>query len=441
MKRIVPPVVCACLLLTALSGCQSSIEVEQLAVVAGFSIDLNEQNSEKPLLMTFEVMDLGGDASGKSSGIASKIIQTEGVGAFDAVRSASTKSTNRLYFAHAKVLVLGEAVARKGLGPYLDWVMRDAEPRPTLRLLVAKQSMGSSILDARYPINPVTSYGIEDVIINDANTLAHTPAIRLYEAFNNIYEAGIDLVLPTIEIQQNKVVTEPGQDQAGKAGQQDEGSEEQQSQGEQDNGGNGDAGSGGEAGGGGESQESSNTTEKMHALVGSAVFREDKLVGYLSGEQSKYMMYVTDQIKGGLLNLPLDEQNKDAFITYEVFDSTTSKKVNKLEDGSFSIDVKIKTEVALGEQGPGVYRKLKNATYEQLQEAAGKALKSRIEQVIKLVQQEYGADVFGFGQAIYKRYPKQWKEIEQHWYEILQTLPVNVEVEVSIRNTGHVHLN
>lgn len=112
-KRVLLAVMCIFLCLAMLTGCQSSTEVEKLAIVAGFSIDVNQNNPDKPVLMTFEVMDFGADPSGSGAGISSTVVQTEGKGVFNAVRSASVQTANRLYFAHAKVMVLGEQVAKK----------------------------------------------------------------------------------------------------------------------------------------------------------------------------------------------------------------------------------------------------------------------------------------------------------------------------------------
>lgn len=439
-KKAMIKLVCLLMGIVVLSGCKSSLEVEQLAIVAGFSVDLNEEDPQKPVLMTFEVMDLGGDASGKSSSVSSTVIQMDGVGVFDAVRNASMKTTNRLYFAHAKVMLIGEEVARKGIAPYLDWVMRDAEPRLTLRLLVTKGSMGATALDTQFPINPVTSFGIDDMVLNDTETLAFIPSVRLYEAFNAIYETGMDLVLPAIEVNPDEIVTNES-----KAKKQLEagGETPQDSMGAEGAGG-GSGGSGGASGGAqdqGEGGKEDESKKKTHNIAGSAVFRDDRLVGYLNQEQTRYMLYATDGIKGGLLNLPLDDRNQDTMITYEVFKNTTKTSVKKQDDGSFAIELQIKSEVALGEEGPGVFGQLQPFSYEQLQDAASASLESRVAELIKMVQQDYGADVFCFGRKIAQRYPKEWKEIEQDWHELFKTLPVTVSAEVNIRNTGHAHLN
>ena len=52
---------------------------------------------------------------------------------------------------------------------------------------------------------------------------------------------------------------------------------------------------------------------------------------------------------------------------------------------------------------------------------------------------ELGADVFGFGNLIYRKEPRVWEQIgEDRWHELFQTLKVNVDVEVHVGRPGLV---
>ena len=50
--------------------------------------------------------------------------------------------------------------------------------------------------------------------------------------------------------------------------------------------------------------------------------------------------------------------------------------------------------------------------------------------------QELNADVFGFGEALHRKYPKQWKELEKDWDEIFPELEVEIVVETQVSRSG-----
>ena len=46
-------------------------------------------------------------------------------------------------------------------------------------------------------------------------------------------------------------------------------------------------------------------------------------------------------------------------------------------------------------------------------------------------------DIFGFGDIVYRSYPRQWKTMKSDWHDhYFPQLEVNVTVEAFIRRTG-----
>lgn len=50
--------------------------------------------------------------------------------------------------------------------------------------------------------------------------------------------------------------------------------------------------------------------------------------------------------------------------------------------------------------------------------------------------QEHGADVFGFGNLIFRQDPALWQELKEKWPDIFSQLEFKVQVEASILQTG-----
>jgi len=59
-----------------------------------------------------------------------------------------------------------------------------------------------------------------------------------------------------------------------------------------------------------------------------------------------------------------------------------------------------------------------------------------MEAVVKKAQEEYNADIFGFGNQIYKKHPGLWKKIGKDWDRIFPLVEVNYDVKVTLRRTG-----
>jgi spore germination protein KC len=49
-----------------------------------------------------------------------------------------------------------------------------------------------------------------------------------------------------------------------------------------------------------------------------------------------------------------------------------------------------------------------------------------------------GADIFGIGREIHRRFPKEWKRIKADWDDIYRDLEVQIMVENKIVITGLV---
>jgi spore germination protein KC len=56
--------------------------------------------------------------------------------------------------------------------------------------------------------------------------------------------------------------------------------------------------------------------------------------------------------------------------------------------------------------------------------------------VVKKVQGEFGSDIFGFGNMIYRKDPKLWKKLREDWSETFSGLSVEVSSKIEIVTTS-----
>ena len=105
------------------TGCWNYREVDEFSIVTGVAVDKGIENQFQ---MTVEIVQI---SSGKDTKMTSKTITVEGKTMFDAARNLISSSGKRLYWSHAKVLILSKEIASEGVTKIIEWYTRDAETR------------------------------------------------------------------------------------------------------------------------------------------------------------------------------------------------------------------------------------------------------------------------------------------------------------------------
>jgi spore germination protein KC len=321
-------------------------------------------------LITVETIQIGG---GNESEMKSQLFTINGKTIFDAVRNMISLSGKRLYWSHTKVVIVSKDVAREGILPILDWFHRDSETRADINILVSEENTAREILVGKNK-NEIKSLKLEDMLKNE-KSISKAPVIEIWKVINDIAAPGVVSVLPVVAVKGGKP-----------------------------------------------------------KIMGTAILNNDKLTGFLGGEESKYLLFAKDQIKGGLLILGKNESKLPANISLEIFKSKTKVKPEIIGD-KIKINLKIETKVAIDEvDGDANFADKKNM--KKLKMNAENELNKRVMGVIKKVQTEYGVDIFGFGAKIHEENPKVWKKIEPTWQSKFKDLTVNVTSNIDIKGSA-----
>lgn len=369
------------LAVAGMTGCWNYRELDTLAIVSGFSVDAG--NGGKGYHLAFEVLDVSGNGgSGSSGGGGSspqnKIIESDGDTIFDAVRNAIKESSGKLYFSDCKALIISHQLASKGIAPIIEWVNQDSEPRLTLNVFISEKDTAKDIITLNSPLNALTSFALDDIVQDDASNLSKVPYVQLYNANDMLGGTGISLILPSL----NSRLSHGSQ---------------------------------------------------IPELSGTAVFKKDKLLGFIDSDSSKYILFIRNLVKGGLLliNATPSDPLKE---TLEIKKSNTNV-TPLLSRPKPKIDVRIRLTAALGEVEGNVDFQTPDEI-DKIESAANRTLESSIRQVITNVQNKYDSDVFGFGQSIYQNNPSYWNRIKANWDKIFKSLDVDVSADIEIHNTA-----
>ncbi len=101
--------------------------------------------------------------------------------------------------------------------------------------------------------------------------------------------------------------------------------------------------------------------------------------------------------------------------------------------------IRIKVEVSgrLADQVSAEGFDLKDKKIDSLNRRMAQVVCNDIEIALHKAQ-ELNSDVFGFGNLIYRKLPQEWKRLEGRWDEIFPTLPVEIEVNATVRRAGMI---
>lgn len=366
------------------SGCWNRHELNTLGILGSVAVDMEEEKYK----LTFEIIKpkpavVKGVGGEKEEPV--RIIQTTGDSFFEALRNATLKFDRRIFMPHTKVYIFSEEVAKKGLIDFIDFLQRDHETRRSTYVVIAKDSSAAEILN--------TAGGIEDIpsnyivrLIEGEKFNSKSLAVKFRELLKYYYDKGKQPTLGIIQIKKKPK----------------------------------------------ESSIKKGETEYELSVEGSAVFLEEKLVGFLDGKETRGLNFVTNKMKGGVIVSPAP--NGMGTNTIEILKADSKNDV-KIEGEEPKIKVKISLTGMLGEESAKINIK-EPGVIEKIEKANSQVIKNEIEDVIRKVQQEYETDIFGFGEVLHKKHPDQWKKIQDNWNEIFSHGEVKVEVETKITRIG-----
>ncbi len=375
--RLYKFVICA-LVIASLCGCGTSRELNELGIVIGVGIDKDEASDA--VKITAQVVKPGQISSGGKGGGGEEAyanFEQTGRTVFAAIRGITNQSSRKLFFPHNQVLIIGRSAAEDGITKYLDFFMRDPETRLNVYVLVAKDS-ASEILDTKSKLERVPANSISLMLDTEATSASQEMKVRLKDLKGNLQLKTVAAVAPIIEVTEE----------------------------------NG---------------------KKTATLNGTAIFKGDKMVGTLDKSEGRGLMWVLDEVKSGIIEVESSGGNLVALESVRAQGEFSSELV----DGKVKIKVKIFEEGNIAEDaGTEDLSTLSEVAFLEQQKA--EVIKSEVMAAVKKAE-ELNADIFGFGESVHRKYPKEWISMEDKWDELFPTIEVEVEVEAKLRLVGRIN--
>jgi spore germination protein KC len=169
--------------------------------------------------------------------------------------------------------------------------------------------------------------------------------------------------------------------------------------------------------------------DRTFEITGLAVFRHDRLVGFLDSEQTRMFGMITGKIENGYLEVPMDSNQ---FVSYRTV--TAKTKIVPQSKKPPQIKVKISVNGSLTEYTGK--RMISDPRYRQIKETTRLYIKNKCRETIALIQ-SWEADILDFGLEYRYRYPEEFDP--KTWRRRFKEAKVDVEVDFRVVRSGLYH--
>lgn len=369
-----------------LTGCWDQAELEERALVAGIGFDLGPEKNYVQLTAQIIIPGAIIAGSGEGGGGPQEVVElvtATGATSFGAARNIVLETGKKGLYSHNKIVVIGEGLAKKGVDTILDFLLRDNEFRRKQWILVAKGD-AQKILQGKIKLEKIPAYGVANLVQSSIYS-SKAVAVNLHD-FSGMVTSKTSCAIATgIEM-----VTE------------------------------------------------NNKADDLEVgvLKNTAVFKRYQLKGWLDDVETRGLLWVQGKVVGGAINIVFPGE-EDKFISIETIRANSQIKA-EIRDGQPIIKVKVVQEGNIANQQFFNLNKARPSAIKKLELDLKEVIEAEILRTLKKAQ-ELNTDIYGFGEAFYRRYPKEWEEMEEKWDEIFPTLAVEIEVEAFIRMFGLIN--
>lgn len=374
MKRMIPFLLLFQLLL---SGCWDNQEFEEAAFVQGVGLD-KAGNKIKAIV---EVIKPSGGTDGGSTGQSGAehiLFEKKADTLLEAFRGMIRTAKRRLDFTHTQIFIISEKLARETDFPLeLDLIRRDTMFRLNSYLFITDNDP-SDIFNTSTMYKNLTSNELASVIEQTKFITEYLP-IYHYEFYRFLKDHHSNGYIPIISIRK-------------------EGKQE------------------------------------VTAIMGTAVIKDNHMVGKLNIKESAGLNWLLNQVNGGSVSVVFNNPNTSR-LSIEVKHANTKIKPyivgNQLK---VDIHTEIKGTLADNMTSEKISRTFYDYAESKISDEVEGLMLSSINKLKKLK-----TDITDFELYFHRRNPKAWEKVKDDWDNLYANAEVNIDVDVNINHRGMIN--
>ncbi|MYL48357.1 Ger(x)C family spore germination protein [Halobacillus litoralis] len=369
-------------MLFVLTGCWDIKEIEDVGIITGMGLDVDEEKDELTMINQYVVPGkIPSQQSTSQQSVPYQNISQSGKTFFEIIRNNSLESNRPPNYTHLKsILASTDLLEKERADKVIDLFIRDHEFRRTTPVFLTRDPV-LDILSTEPAKEFFPSIQIKSLSENSNKNNKNPTNLTIGDVSQLISEMK-SFLIPGIALNEGKI-------KASGAGIID--------------------------------AESSN------------------YVGWIDIEDMEGIRYMQNTVQGGFIDLD-EEEIEDGPIVLEIKGSKTMFKTKASKD-QLEMTIKIETSTVLAEDwgtGRNVYKK---GWKKDIEEAANNVIQGKVERVLKLAQQEYEIDFLNVSKWVHIHEPKYWEDHEKEWNEIFPEVDFKVDVTTKITDFGTQNFN
>lgn len=430
MKKINKLFLLSIIILTTLTGCYDYREINTLAIVS--ATEINKIGDEYQV----SVQAINPQAPDKTTNSQAPFIIYTGTGKTiqEAYRSITLSASRFMYSNHLDLLIINEKIAKENISDLIDYYIRNPGIRNEFYVLISKDD---NILSITTPIDEISSASIKESIENNYKYYGVSSRTTFSEFVNMNLNPNQEIVLPTIEL----IKDTPTEDK--NINERKDNNEDVNANKDKDNNDNNDKNKSNNSEdknnkSNQEENESDGTSNKntektevkdKYLLGGYAIFKNNKLVGYLNNKESINYNILTNNIKNTIITY---ECSKNKYLAVEITDSNSSIKT---KNNKVSININLKGNINESHCNIDI---TKNKNIKKISHEIEEKLNKEITNDILNVRDNYHTDIYKFKDIIYKHDYSYYQKIKNNYDEAYQNLDISVKTNIQLVEKGNI---
>ena len=378
-----------------LSGCGYGEDVDNQSFVIAVGIDEGEVY---PLRLTFVFANPSGSSSGGEKSPSAPNPDTVTVEAptiFSAVRKLDAIKSKEINLTHTKIVIFSEKTAEKGIEEFLSGFASSRDFRPNTYVCISKGDAGKYLKS----VKPSQEEFIEKYYDHIMQKVAADKVNEayLYYLFFNVSNSFSGSLVPLVGVNKNEL---PDSHQPLYTDSDDFSYE---------------------ARAGEIIRDAENKTE----ILGSAILRNDKMVGTLGSFDTDLSRIICDEYYPR--NYSITYPGKTDYVTVRLIQQTSPKISSKIENGNAVIDITVPVSLEYVDSGKIQNSKKKSAEFCNYLE---KELDFRAQKLMSDAQTKYKSDFLGLGSSLKYHFPDMTAWEKFNWEEKFVSSKINISFEV-----------
>ncbi|MFC4386285.1 Ger(x)C family spore germination protein [Gracilibacillus marinus] len=371
-------------MLFILTGCWDLQELTEIGLVTAFAIDIDPDSGEYVLTSQF-IRPSAQSPVTTENGDPYVTVSATGKSITELLRNVDQSIDRRSFYAHNKIIIISEEVAKKGILTLFESFQRDQQVRSYVWIGIAKGTKAKELMESAQSGISMIPANFFYNLFQDAGPDA--VASNLLKFYKEAIQQGNNPVIGVLELNQM-------------------------------------------------TGENYSTIK----LKGSSIFKKDELVGFLNDEETTSYNWFEDRLENSDLG-SLIVEDKGVPISLNIIKNQRTVIPKITNNGEIVFKVTLRQHMELAEQQKTYHFKAHRDIQKlvlKVQKLAESEIEKRLKELFNKAQSEFQTDFLGFGDLLRKYEPQKWNEVKDNWEKVFSDVKFEIEVVCEIENTGLV---